>query len=81
MLRLQQWQNKPRKFNPRRNEGIFNGYTSHNKVDKVYNESMKIIEESVHVFEENNEDNIDLPPFKNSSLTAIMRMKYHSEVH
>jgi len=39
-----------RKFDPRSNEEIFFGYTSHSKAYKVFNKRTLCVEESVHVF-------------------------------
>jgi len=43
------------KFDPRNDEAIFLGYTSHNKAYKVFNKRTLCVEESVHVlFDETN---------------------------
>jgi len=44
-----------RKFDPRSNEVIFLGYSSHSKAYKVFNKRTLCVEESVHVlFDETN---------------------------
>jgi len=43
------------KFDPRNDEAIFLGYSSHNKAYKVFNKQTLCVEESVHVlFDETN---------------------------
>jgi len=62
------------KFDARSNEGIFVGYSMHNKAYRIYINRTKTIEESIHViFYESNESKLS------DSLVQNLNLSKHSD--